>query len=123
MGIATNDEHRNADPERRANPGSCWDCGYSLRGLAAAGIRRCPDCGRAFDPDQPRSVNRRRRPLGFIAKRALFPPGWPTARLAALAAAMVAWGTGSVTGFHIQLDDWPLLRRTLTSRDVWTTYS
>jgi hypothetical protein len=34
-------------------PKRCLDCGYILEGLPE---NRCPECGRAFDPDDPRTV-------------------------------------------------------------------
>jgi hypothetical protein len=38
--------------------GYCRACGYQLRGLES---RRCPECGRDFDPDYPKTY--RRKPL------------------------------------------------------------
>lgn len=35
----------------------CLDCGYVLEGLPS---RRCPECARAFNPDDPRSYSRKR---------------------------------------------------------------
>jgi rubrerythrin len=32
--------------------GTCRDCGYALFGLPE---NRCPECGRAFDPADPRT--------------------------------------------------------------------
>src|SRR4051812_38696663 len=53
------------------NKGLCFDCNYPLRGLES---RHCPECGRAFDPDKPRTFNRR-GPIGFIARWLLSPLG------------------------------------------------
>src|SRR6266550_8871915 len=55
----------------------CLDCNYSLRGLA---IRRCPECGREFDPDQPLSFNSG-RPLNWLDRKLLAPLGAPTLAL------------------------------------------
>ncbi len=44
----------------------CWNCGYSLRGLASY---RCPECGRVFDPgdlDSMRIPGRAPRWLGDL---------------------------------------------------------
>ncbi|HSU66450.1 MAG TPA: HEAT repeat domain-containing protein, partial [Tepidisphaeraceae bacterium] len=106
-----------ARPTDPTHAGSCWDCGYSLRGLPDD-ARRCPDCGREFDPDDSKSINRG-KPPGWIARRLLVPPGWPTVGFAAIAAGMVLWGTGGVTGFSARFDDWPMLFRSLRGRELW----
>src|SRR5690348_1244012 len=49
----------------------CLDCNYALRGLTDF---RCPECGRAFDPDRPLSMNAG-RPLDPIARTLLRPMG------------------------------------------------
>src|SRR5437868_5161225 len=41
-----------------APPAFCRRCGYALLGLAAE-TRACPECGRAFDPADPRTTARR----------------------------------------------------------------
>lgn len=55
----------------------CLGCDYQLRGLQ---VPRCPECGRTFDPNSPRSMNLGRR-LPVWAKRYLAPHGremlWP----------------------------------------------
>src|SRR5437867_4726141 len=50
---------------------TCVQCNYSLRGLSDF---RCPECGRAFDPDRPLTMNLG-RPLDRFAKAALRPMG------------------------------------------------
>jgi hypothetical protein len=52
--------------------GSCWECGYALRGLES---RRCPECGRPFDPDDPATMNMGRE-VGWLAAWLMRPPGW-----------------------------------------------
>lgn len=42
-----------AQSEERAR---CWSCGYQLRGLEGT---ICPECGRAFDPNDPATFDRR----------------------------------------------------------------
>ena len=44
--------------------GLCLDCNYSLRGLYA---RRCPECGRHFDPGDPSTMNMG-KPHGRLAR-------------------------------------------------------
>ena len=73
---------------------SCIGCGYQLRGLSE---RRCPECGRAFDPGDPRTMNVGRT-LGPIARRLLAPVGRPTWRLHALAVAAFLWGWAWLPG-------------------------
>ena len=71
----------------------CLSCNYPLRGLES---RRCPECGRGFDPDEPMSMNLG-RPLDRTALMLLRPIGWwGTASLRVLATAGVvgpAWLT------------------------------
>ncbi len=37
----------------------CWTCNYALQALPTP---RCPECGRAFDPADPTSMNLGRTP-------------------------------------------------------------
>src|SRR4051794_35464190 len=67
----------------------CFGCGYALRGLTSD---RCPECGRGFDPADPRTMNLG-RPLGFAARMMLKPIGWPTVVLALGACGAMAWVT------------------------------
>src|SRR5687767_8402235 len=71
--------------------GACWECGYSLRGLVS---RRCPECGRPFDPLDPRTMNMGRE-VGWLAARFMRPPGWPIHALTAVAVALSLWGTAT----------------------------
>jgi hypothetical protein len=59
----------------------CLDCNYPLRGLIE---NRCPECGRAFDPADPRSFNNSSRALTWFDRKLLAPTGWPTFSLIAL---------------------------------------
>src|SRR5437588_712884 len=77
---------RTVAPPQEPNP-LCLDCNYPLPGLAAS--TRCPECGRPFDPADPRTMNFG-RPLGPFARRLLTPVGWPTILLASLSLAGVA---------------------------------
>jgi hypothetical protein len=47
--------------------GLCLKCGYDLRGITMHG---CPECGREFDPNDPRRMHIGRRPVvggtGFL---------------------------------------------------------
>ncbi len=40
----------------------CCQCGYDLRGQVEHGDRRCPECGRPFDPRNGKTFRLRRRP-------------------------------------------------------------
>jgi hypothetical protein len=51
----------------------CLGCNYALRGLPEP---RCPECGREFDLDDPKSFNSE-RPLRWIDRTLLKPIGWP----------------------------------------------
>jgi len=48
----------------------CWGCGYSLRGL---GENRCPECGRGFEPGEPRSYRLPGRAPAWVAWMAKAP--------------------------------------------------
>jgi hypothetical protein len=39
----------------------CLSCKYDLRNLTAQSDHRCPECGRVFDPDDPRTWSKRPR--------------------------------------------------------------
>jgi hypothetical protein len=52
----------------------CLDCNYSLIGLHA---NRCPECGREFNLQNPKTFNAE-RPLRWIDRKLLKPIGWPT---------------------------------------------
>lgn len=52
----------------------CLNCDYPLDALKG---RRCPECGRPFDPDRPETVNGSGRSLGPVRRKLLAPPGWP----------------------------------------------
>lgn len=74
----------------------CGGCNYPLRGLAEP---RCPECGRGFDPNDPRTMNLG-RPTTALARWALAPPGRPLAGLALFAAAFTLAAT-SVPGSYV----------------------
>jgi hypothetical protein len=67
--------------------GSCWECGYALRGLAS---RRCPECGRAFDPADPTTMNTG-QVVGPVTRWLMSPPGWPMYLLLAGAVLVSLW--------------------------------
>ena len=67
--------------------GACWECGYSLRGLDS---RRCPECGRPFDPADPTTMNMGRN-VGPVSKWLMRPPGAPTLTLTAAAVLASLW--------------------------------
>jgi hypothetical protein len=53
--------------------GLCIDCNYPLHSLPA---NRCPECGRAFDPNDARTMNMG-RPMGALVRWVIVPIGWP----------------------------------------------
>jgi hypothetical protein len=53
------------------SPARCLGCKYPLRGLT---INRCPECGREFDPNNPKTMYWGRMP-GRIGRALLRPPG------------------------------------------------
>jgi hypothetical protein len=77
--------------EQEAPPGLCWECGYPLKGLPTP---RCPECGRAFDPADPATMNLGRHVGGFAGKL-LRPPGWPLYTFTLLAALVSVWAAAS----------------------------
>jgi hypothetical protein len=75
-----------------AEIGSCWECGYSLRGLGEG--RRCPECGRAFDPADRTTMNVG-RPVGPVARWLMRPPGWPLYAMTVVAALVSLWAAAT----------------------------
>lgn len=57
-----------------AERGLCRGCNYALRGLSGP---RCPECGRAFDPADPATMNLG-RPLGAMGRWLNQPIWWLT---------------------------------------------
>src|SRR5436305_14684318 len=68
---------------------ACLGCGYALRGLES---RRCPECGRAFDPSDPATMNMGQAVRGW-AQRLVRRPG---GRMYALAVVAVAVSLGAM---------------------------
>lgn len=66
----------------------CWACNYPLRGLTES---RCPECGRAFDPDRPETMNINAKPIGAVARWFIGPPGWLTHAMCLFAALHPPW--------------------------------
>jgi hypothetical protein len=73
--------------EQDVHVGLCWECGYALNGLPTP---RCPECGRAFDPANPATMNMGRH-VGGLAGRLLRPPGWPLYTMTAVAVLLSLW--------------------------------
>src|SRR5881227_2425125 len=74
-------------PPQEQHLGTCWECGYSLRGLLTP---RCPECGRPFDPADKTTMNMGTE-VGWIKRWLMRPPGWPTHILTAAAVFMSLW--------------------------------
>src|SRR3954462_6316955 len=68
--------------------GRCWGCDYSLAHIES---RRCPECGRAFDPADERSINYG-RPVGGVLRWMTRGVGWPTLLAAGIGLGGVAGG-------------------------------
>lgn len=70
-----------AQPDTQRDPGQpiglCLDCNYALWGLPTP---RCPECGREFDPLDPKSMNMGRA-LSPLAQWLLGPIRWPVSLL------------------------------------------
>ncbi len=62
-----------AAADQPAQTPRCLGCDYPLLSLPE---NRCPECGRGFDPDDPRTVRTPQSP-GKFAQFLLKPPGWP----------------------------------------------
>ena len=71
--------------------GLCWECNYSLQGLATP---RCPECGRPFDPADAATMNMDTH-VGPVARWLMSPPGWPIFALVGLAALISLWAAAT----------------------------
>src|SRR5207237_69883 len=67
--------------------GLCLDCGYALWGLPEP---RCPECGREFDPLDPKTMNMGRE-LSPFARWVLGPLRWPVSLLTWSAIGFSLW--------------------------------
>lgn len=83
-----------------AQVGLCLQCHYSLQGLKS---NRCPECGRDFDPGDPRTMN-----MGLPIPRrlrVLFQPmGAPTQILAALLILIAWWVLSSPGAYYLYFE-------------------
>src|SRR5687768_12954167 len=71
--------------------GLCWECNYSLQGLATP---RCPECGRPFDPADPATMNMDTH-VGPLARWLMSPPGGPTFALVGVAVLISLWAAAT----------------------------
>ncbi|GMU23403.1 MAG: hypothetical protein AMXMBFR13_34810 [Phycisphaerae bacterium] len=76
----------------------CIRCGYHLHGLPE---NRCPECGRGFDPRDPRTFGTGRVP-NVVKRWLLKTPGWPTTAFAGVLAAIALAGL-SIPGGQLLL--------------------
>lgn len=79
------------------SPARCRACGYALRGLTEP---RCPECGRAFDPADSRTVYLGRVP-GWFARLLLRPPGWPLQSCLTLLALLALFSVSTPGGYFL----------------------
>jgi hypothetical protein len=77
----------NPNSTRSTDNAFCLACGYPLRALPTS---RCPECGRPFDPADPRTMSLG-QPLRPWQRWLLRPTGWPTIALALLGTAALAY--------------------------------
>jgi hypothetical protein len=114
----------------RSSIGLCLDCGYALHGLPTP---RCPECGRVFDPLDPKTMNMGRE-LSELAKWVLGPVRWPVSLMSYLAIAIALWYArlpggqiansssiwilGSLGAFWLL---WPIVRVIAARRYGWPT--
>jgi hypothetical protein len=82
----------------------CIGCDYSLANLPE---RRCPECGRAFDPSDPATFIRG-RPLGQFGRWALGPPGWISFTLVGVPSFALLWAS-TWPGYHYMAGVRPVL--------------
>jgi hypothetical protein len=92
-----------------ARAGRCWECGYELRGLPTP---RCPECGRAFDPNDATTMNMGTE-VGPVRRWLMRPPGWPLHVVTGLAVIISLWAAASPTRRGALVDElsWPLVSR------------
>jgi hypothetical protein len=83
----------------------CLDCNYTLRGLRGL---RCPECGREFDPDDPRTVNL--GPRSRIVRPLMGPlPAWIRS-MVVWGCCMIVWGSALLPGgLMLELLGWFLI--------------
>jgi hypothetical protein len=72
----------------------CLGCNYPLRGLREP---RCPECGRAFDPDDPWTMNIG-RPMPPVVRRLIAPPGRRSWIVFFVAIGAILWGSAWLAG-------------------------
>ena len=72
----------------------CLGCNYPLRGLREP---RCPECGRAFDPDDPWTMNIG-RPMPPVVRRLIRPPGRAAWIVFFVAIGAMLWGSAWLAG-------------------------
>jgi hypothetical protein len=72
----------------------CLGCNYPLRGLRD---KRCPECGQAFDPDDPWTMNIG-RPMPPLVRRLIAPPARTAWAVFFLAIGAILWGSAWLAG-------------------------
>jgi hypothetical protein len=84
----------------------CLGCGYALRGLQS---RRCPECGRAFNPDDPATMSIG-RPLRGWQRAVLRPTSWALIFLALLGTGLLVYLSGRL---GMMPEPWSILKQEL----------
>lgn len=103
--------------EDRYSGGSCIRCGYPLRDLAEP---RCPECGREFDPGDPKTF-RQGRPMSRLSRLILRPIGWHWVILAVLSAGAVLLATRWPTRWGAPFSDLPIYW--LMAQNPWAIFT
>lgn len=120
-----------AQPRGADEPiGLCLDCGYALHGLPTP---RCPECGRPFDPLDPKTMNMGRE-LSELAKWVLGPVRWPVSLMSWGAIAISLWyarlpgdqlanssSLWILIGLGVLWLAWPIVRVAAARRYGWPT--
>jgi len=98
--------------------GLCRNCNYALRDLPEA---RCPECGTAFNPADPKTMNMG-RPIGPFAKWILGPTGCPWTLTTILPLVWMLWIFREPGPYYMGIFFIPavLVALLIASRFVWT---
>ena len=128
--VPATDLHTPHPAQHAGSIGLCLDCGYALHGLPTP---RCPECGREFDPLDPKTMNMGRE-LSELAKWVLGPVRWPVALMSWGAIVIALWYArlpgGQIAnssslwiliGLGVVWFGWPIVRIIAARKYGWPT--